>query len=273
MKYPLYKNGSFWTLLISLLILMALSSCQKVIDVKLDDADKKLVVDAVITDHAGGCVVRLSKTKKFGENNALDGVGGATVNIRDEAGTVTSLVETAPGIYTHDQLKGVSGETYQLSVVAEGKAYSATSTMPINVPLDSVYMEKQIFFNNEQMFSNVVFSDPGGTSNYYLFKQFVNGTVTNGIFLTDDELSDGKKIKTSLYLFADEEKKIKHGDEVMIEMHCIDKAVYKYWYSFKQSASGNGGAATPANPVSNISGGALGYFSAETVQSKTVVAP
>jgi hypothetical protein len=37
---------------------------------------------------------------------------------------------------------------------------------------------------------------------------------------------------------------------------------------------GDGGnIATPANPVTNITGGVLGYFSAQTTNRKTVVAP
>ncbi len=273
MKYSLYKNGSFWMLIISLLALLALSSCQKVIEVKLDETNKKLVVDAVLTDQSGGCIVKLSKTKNFGEDNNFNGLSGATVTITEDAGTVTSLIEVEPGVYTDQQLKGWTGKTYHLSVIADGENYTAISTMPALVPLDSAYLEKQNFFNKEELFSNVVFTDPAGSRNYYLFKQFVNGKATDGISLTNDELSDGKQIKTSLYLFADDDKKIKSGDLVTIEMHGIDKATYKYWYSFEQGASGNGGAATPANPVGNISGDALGYFSAQTIQSKTITAP
>ncbi len=55
-------------------------------------------------------------------------------------------------------------------------------------------------------------------------------------------------------------------------MMCIDAAVYKYWYSFLTGgASGDSNSASPANPVTNIKGGALGYFSAHTLQTKTVV--
>ncbi|HKZ66576.1 MAG TPA: hypothetical protein VJ111_09490, partial [Chitinophagaceae bacterium] len=66
---------------------------------------------------------------------------------------------------------------------------------------------------------------------------------------------------------------IKSGDTVKLDMLCIDPAVYKYWYSVNQSATGNSQSASPANPVSNISGGALGYFSAHTIQTKTLLVP
>ncbi|MFA6058001.1 MAG: DUF4249 domain-containing protein [Taibaiella sp.] len=271
------KNKSMLKTFSSLMVvavasIVCFTSCQKVIDVKLDEADKKIVIDAVITDHEGGCMVKLSKTKNFNDNNDFIGLGGAVVTIKDETGNTTTLTETTSGVYTNNQLKGASGKTYQLLVTVEGKSYSASSTMPENVHLDSLYLKTQKFFDEEETFSNVVFQDPGGVQNYYLFKQFVNGKRTDGTFIMDDDLSDGKQFKSTLYLFADDEDKIKSGDIVEVEMQCIDKAAYKYWYSYDQAASG-GGSATPANPVSNISGGALGSFSAQTVQRKSVIAP
>jgi hypothetical protein len=65
---------------------------------------------------------------------------------------------------------------------------------------------------------------------------------------------------------------IKIGDLVQIDMQCIDSAIYKYWYSLNRSATGGGqNSATPANPVTNMTGGALGYFSAHTLESRTLV--
>jgi hypothetical protein len=50
-------------------------------------------------------------------------------------------------------------------------------------------------------------------------------------------------------------------------MYCIDKNVYNYFFSLLQVTGNNGGfqSASPDNPITNISGGALGYFSAHTV--------
>jgi hypothetical protein len=50
-------------------------------------------------------------------------------------------------------------------------------------------------------------------------------------------------------------------------MNCVDKNVYDYFFTLS-GVTGNNGfqTATPANPVSNISNGALGYFSAHTTQ-------
>ena len=65
--------------------------------------------------------------------------------------------------------------------------------------------------------------------------------------------------------------KIKPRDNVFVEMQCISNTCYIYYNSLdQQSGAGPGGGTAPSNPPSNIVGGALGIFSAHTVQRKTV---
>jgi hypothetical protein len=47
--------------------------------------------------------------------------------------------------------------------------------------------------------------------------------------------------------------------------------VFDYFNSL--ALMNDGQSASPANPLSNIQGGALGYFSAHTVQRRTVIIP
>ena len=254
--------------------LLALTSCEKVIDVKLGDADKKIVIDAALTDHAGDCVVKISQTKNFDDNNSFAGLSGAVVSIKDQAGNVTPLTEETPGIYKHATLLGAPGNSYELTVQVNGQTYKATSVMPQAVLLDSLYTKTQKFFDEDETYANVVFTDPAGTKNYYRVLQYINGSKTKTNFLLDDDLSDGKLFNSTLYFFVDDDKdKIKPGDEVRVQLQCVDAAVYIYWYSLDQSASGSSQSAAPSNPVSNISGGALGYFSAQVVSSLSVTAP
>jgi hypothetical protein len=58
-------------------------------------------------------------------------------------------------------------------------------------------------------------------------------------------------------------------------MYCIDSAVYNYFFQLFQSggAGSFNTSASPANPTSNISNGAYGYFSAHTVTSKNGYVP
>jgi hypothetical protein len=273
----MFRNRKKNNLVIASLLLavtfFTLTSCEKVIDVKLDSADKKYVVDAVLTNKAGGCKVLLTQTKDFNENNNYPGISGAVVTIKDEAGTVTTLQENSNGIYVAPTLVGESGKTYSLSVSIKGETFTGTSTMPEEIPFDSLFVSDEKFFDEITKFANVVFQDPAGIVNRYRFVQYVNGKRSKDIFIMDDDLADGKLFNSILYLFTDEDdEKIKKGDMVKVEMQCIDEAVYKYWYSLQQSATGSSNSATPANPVSNLKGGCLGYFSAQTSSSKTIMA-
>jgi hypothetical protein len=104
--------------------------------------------------------------------------------------------------------------------------------------------------------------------------QYVNGLEEKTIFIGDDEFTDGLTIRDQLNYnndTNDPNRDIKTGDTVRVDMLCLDAAVYKYWYSLNTEASGNGSANSPGNPISNINGGCLGYFSAQTVRSKTLV--
>jgi hypothetical protein len=56
---------------------------------------------------------------------------------------------------------------------------------------------------------------------------------------------------------------------MFVELWGIDKGVYEYYSTLREILGGAGpSTASPANPTSNISGGAMGYFSAFTVARK-----
>ena len=61
------------------------------------------------------------------------------------------------------------------------------------------------------------------------------------------------------------------GDTVTYELISLDKGAYEYFNSLQELVNVNPGSAAPSNPVSNFSNGALGYFSAWSSDSKTIV--
>src|SRR5690242_1951245 len=119
--------------------LLICTSCEKVINIKLDTADKKYVVEGVLTNQPGTCMVLLSQTKDFGASNDLAGVSGATIQITEKDGPVTPLTETSTGVYQAN-LTGTPGKTYTLSVAINGQSFLASSTMPAQVNMDSLFV-------------------------------------------------------------------------------------------------------------------------------------
>src|SRR5690349_19801448 len=95
-----------------IIILLICTSCEKVINIKLDTADKKYVVEGVLTNQPGTCMVLLSQTKDFDASNDFTGVSGATIQITEKDGPVTQLTETSTGVFQAAGLTGTSGKTY-----------------------------------------------------------------------------------------------------------------------------------------------------------------
>lgn len=254
--------------------LLFLASCTKVIDVNLNNTSAKLVIEARVSDQSGPQRVKLTKTVNFDTDNNFPPVTGASVILRDiTAGLADTLDEVSAGIYESSTIPGVQGHTYNLVINAEGKTYTSSSTMPQVVPFDSLYSEDFSVFG--ELYKNMVpiYQDPAGVRNYYRFILTVNGHYKEQ-YSWDDRFSDGRRNVSALFDEGadedeeEEDERTKAGDTATVEMQCVDEAAFRYFDSFYQAS---GGSDAPANPVSNIQGGALGYFSAYTTRSRTII--
>ncbi|CAN5150496.1 hypothetical protein BH09BAC5_BH09BAC5_10890 [soil metagenome] len=256
-----------YNILVGALLMIFISSCTKVIDIDLNSKDPQIVIEGNITDLSGPYTVKISQTVNFSAANSFPAVTGAVVTISDNVTNSETLTEVSPGIYQTTSLQGVPGRTYSLNVVANGKTFTAQSTMPTLVTLDSLLLEPNLSFGSPY-YIIPLFLDPPGQGNYYRCIETVNGERISGSFLYDDQLTDGLVNGQPLLDFSTQ---LSAGDSVSVELQCIDKDVNLYFFSLAQTASGQSGA--PANPESNISNHAIGYFSAHTSSMKLVVIP
>ena len=268
--------SSLFAKVIIALCALSLSSCEKVIHFDLNTAEKKYVIEATVTDQPGTAQVLLSQTKNFDDNNQFVGISGAVITVKEEGGLLTTFTETSPGHYDAPSLVGSSGKSYDLNVSVAGNVFTATSTMPAKVNLDSIYTTDELIFTDTRKIVNVVFQDPPGRGNNYRFIQYVNNLKEKQLFIQNDDYTDGRLNIPKLYYFADDNSDstiIHPGDSLRVDMLCIDPNVYEYWYSLARNTNGDNNNVTPANPVSNIQGGALGYFSAHTLQTRRMKVP
>ena len=245
-----------------------ITSCENVIDIDLNSASPKYVIEGAITNTTGSNMIKITKTRNFDEDNSFEGVAGANVTLTDNVGNTETLAMTSPGIYQTSTLMGVPGRTYQLSVDVNGEQFTAVSTMAHPVNMDTAYIFDFTDFGDTLKLILVSYMDPLGTANYYKHNLVVNGKKYNSIDISDDMASDGVA-NTSWLFYSDDGEGLKAGDVVNVEMLCIEKPVHLYYFSLNQTI--NQSSATPANPISNIAGGALGYFSAHTYQKRTIV--
>jgi hypothetical protein len=255
------------------LLLVLFSSCEKVVDLDLRDDTGKLVIEAAINDQTGVQTIRLSENIPFSNTNSYPPVTGAVVNVSDNSGNNYVFTESAAGVYTSNAIAGVSGQTYQLSVVTKDGTFKANSIMPSVVKLDSLTSRKDIFESDEDnRIISVHYHDPAGDANQYRFVVHINNVLVKRVLVNDDQFSDGRKVTFDLE-FDDDDIKVAPGDKVTVEMQCIDKPVFTYWFSLasQQTSDGPGGSVSPSNPPTNITPKALGYFSAHTTETKTVI--
>jgi Domain of unknown function (DUF4249) len=253
-----------------LLIAISFLSCKKVITVQLNNSPTQLVITGEVTDASGPYTVSINSSINFSQPNTFPPVSGAQVIISDNQRLKDTLTETSPGNYnTHSYWQGVPGNTYTLSVLSSGKSFTAVSTMPLLVPLDSVTFQKSGRDNGKAAIEAVAnFQDPPGVANYYQFTEKINDTMLTKIFIFQDRLSDGKYTTQS---FDNDSSALKIGDQLTFSMYSIDENIFKYFFELKQLLNANPfNEATPANPDTNLTNGALGYFSAHTIQTRSL---
>lgn len=275
LRMKIYSKILFLAIIVSMSI-----SCRKIINIDLNSADPKLVVEANISDQSGPYKVELSTSVNFDESNSFPPATGATVIISDNAGNSETLTETFPGNYETESLQGVIGRIYTLKINYNGKNYTSASTMHTPVSIDSVAVSTVATGGPGSGFAGgggggmsqsvskkvtAYFHDPNGVENYYRFVIVKNGVEVKKTYVLEDRLQDGKNIRYSL---SDNEIKVVSGDSITVQMQSINKSDYEFFYTLNQLFRNGLQASTPANPTTNIEGGALGYFSAHAVTIK-----
>lgn len=251
------------------LLLLTLQACQKVVTPDLNPGERLLVIEGEVTDGPGPYTARLSRSADYYQPGDPQGIAGAFVTITDGSNKPDTLTDRGGGIYQTRSLRGLAGHTYALRATVSGKTYTASSTLPTRIPIQSLSQESQAVGK----LVYVHFTDPARVPNYYRWTVFINGKQQNVVFAASDRLFDGLQTRQALFVSPNSGNEIETGDRVRIQMQCIDPAVFNYFFALSQVIGGSQSqSATPANPTTNLSGGALGYFSAysATTDSLTV---
>lgn len=241
-----------------------LLSCTKIINVDLKNTAPQFVIEAQVTN-TSPAIVQISKSVSFSQRNTIVGISGANVSISDNSGRVYNLAEINKGLYSHPNLIGRPGQTYQLKITVEGNSFSAFSTMPPKVNLDSLITEKISVLGKDIWVVVPQYNDPAEFGNYYKFYEKINSTKYPDYWIFDDRILNNGLNKFPL---VQQDSIIHKNDKIEVEMQCINKNMYRYFTSLDNV---HHGMTTPANPETNIVGGALGYFSAHTSQTKNII--
>lgn len=247
---------------IAVFIIVFLNSCEDKIDLKLDSVADKYVIVADLHNANTAQMIVINRAVDFSNNSASNPVIGANVVVKNiTSGRSYQFVDQSNGEYIMDRMTLREGNSYALSIqMPDGSLYESTCTMPAYVAVDSIGLVRKKTFDEEYIYASLSFLDPPAKENYYKYKIKLNNEDFKFSDIFSDKFNDGLFVEHEI---ANEDNDIKVGDEIKILRQCIAKDVYTYWSNIKGQ---NPGSAAPSNPISNISNGALGYFSVSSAQ-------
>ncbi len=257
--------------------LMLLTACEKEIEMKYIPVKKLYVVEGYVSDK--GVEVAVSTTRDMDDGERNTAVRSAVVEISGTDGYRAVLQHQTDGRYTAPPgIVGTPENTYTMTVAVDGETFVSTSEMTAPGELSSVGFSYEPTITVRYMFCTVNILDPAGTENHYCLRIFRNGEIYSRTLITDKGHDGGIIPNTLLIRFSwnemptpDEiakgnaDKMFRKGDLLDMVLETIDRPVYDYLYSLGLS----GGSLS--NPLTNIEGGCLGYFSAFSSHSYQTV--
>ncbi|MCO5259544.1 MAG: DUF4249 domain-containing protein [Crocinitomicaceae bacterium] len=248
--------------------LFALFSCQKEIKINLNEANPKLVIEAnyIATDSL--VTVRISYTGNYFDEYSSNLVNDAAVFIKETNGSYTTVPSVGNGKYELANYAPTYGATYTIQVVKDGIAYESSSLlMPTMDFLPAAYeYQEETLFSEAGYRVKYSFQDPPGIGNCYKVIETYRDTTFSkfGEFrFGDDRLTDGNIHELSIF------KSFLIGDTVLIELQSINQAVHNYYDQLSTNTSAF--TAAQGNPDYYWTNEALGYFSAYGYKRQQVV--
>jgi hypothetical protein len=260
-------------LYIILLSTFALTSCEEVIDLNLDTAPKKLVIDAALDWKKGETkaypIVDISYTEAyFGEAHspAIDNAvvkivsGTQTYSLTLWDGTTTITSDNLP------ELKGGSryvfpagitpelGKNYELIVELNGQTYTAKDKMleaPV-IPSNRITQKEKGGFLGDRKELRFYFDGINdGVANAYLVKLSQNNTSKTIYGTLDDNYIANNKF-FFIMTGVDDDEKLNKGDVVNVILYRIHPQYKEFVQMIVRLSKGQNPFAIPTRPIGNI---------------------
>lgn len=266
-------------LIIPILIVVALFSCDEPIKLDLKQVTPKTVIEAQVTDQPGRQFVKISKSVDFYASGKTPRVTNATVTVTDDLGNEYVFAHNprdhadSMGIYLPaSPFTGTIGVTYTLHVQSDGELYEASDKLLSVIPMDSLAYrlnkdEEEDPNETGKIYEILMYAkEPRDETNYYLFKFYRNDSLKfyseNDIYYSDDkflaENIDG--VATPVYYGT--------NDTGKVEAYSLSRVGYVYYNDLSSLLNNDAGGmfgSVPASPRTNLSNDALGFFQVSAV--------
>lgn len=249
-----------------LALVITLCSCEKVVELDLNDVEPRLVVDAEILWDKGtaGNEQSIKLTTSTGYyNTTVPTVSGAVIYVtNDTSGDTFSFPESQDaGVYTCTDFVPVLNQSYTLHIELNGEVYAATETFMEAPVISRMEYADNGGFSGDKPEVKIYFQDNASEVNYYLTEFNAPVIVYPNYELSDDEFFEGNEISTD---FSHDD--LETGDVVDIRLRGISERFYNYMNLILDSTSGNPFGTPPSTIRGNLintthpDNFVLGYF-------------
>lgn len=263
-------------------------SCQEVIDLELNEADPKIVIEGEIVNKNTIHRIRISESLNYYDTGRMNPVSDAEIRLLDENNNVISGFIYNPqdsNYQTYDSLRLEIGAEYKIQIEINDELLEAKGKLLENATLDSIYYlsDKEMQALGQPVFGEGYFLFVDGRLNnegveYFKLDVIVNDTLRNSRgALSNSILTSeffGKEFQALPVPGSFEE-----ADTVDLELYTLNEDVYQYYVEFINLLFNDGGVFSPppVNPDSNIKNitnpenEPLGFIQFSSVQRRSLV--
>ena len=255
--------------IISLLLIVLFTNCEKVIDVDVPSIEPKLIIDAtfeVLFDEnpvVANTFVKLSLSADYFDDT-IPPVTNASVFL-------TNLLDNSIINFTDENEDGnyepiisfipADNVEYELTIIYNNETYKGKATKVKSTPFTEIIQGDETLFSGDEIELKISFTDNVDVDNYYLFNIDTYNFIT-----IEDRFFNGTDYNFS-YFYEDEN--IELPKSIMLKMSGMTKEYYTYFEILVSQGGQNGGGPFQAIPSSllgnminktNEENFPLGYF-------------
>ncbi|MEO1049996.1 MAG: DUF4249 family protein [Bacteroidota bacterium] len=267
-----------------ILLLVAIASCEETVLLDIDQTPVRIVIDGLVTNESKQHAVKVSRTVDFYQQGLTPRVEDAVVSVSDNEGNVFNYVHNpnnhpdSVGFYLSEfPFAGEVGRIYTLNVQADGQTYTALDSMFRVTSVDSLEItineDERMDPEDEDRFYEILYyaEEPQDTKDFYLFQFFRNGELENEegeqIYFADDRALGDRIDALPIPVFY------ALGDTAVVETFSLTRNGFLFYNDLFNNINNDGGmfSPPPANPRTNLTNGALGFFQVSAINRLTLV--
>jgi hypothetical protein len=254
--------------IILLAIIFLSTACEEEVVLDLKSIEKKLIVEATLTDEMPAVKVLLSYSQDFYDTPEYNPIIEASVELSDEDGTMTILVPDSAGFFNSGNLVPRNGEKYTLHINVDDYSFEVSSLLPEMVDTESVSFVPNPFAESPDSLNAFVnVQNPKAQESFFrLFISKIGVPFTREFYMVDNTLNENGIFTMPVYykIFAP-------GDTMVLELRHLNRETYTYYSGLNENISGSFNSIAPGNPNTNMPDDIYGFFAGYSITRDTVI--